>query len=114
LKVVMVLKVMMILLPIGSFTPLAAAAAGDAAAGKETFRKNCSTCHGLEGAGNGPMAKALKLNVADLSSKEAQSLSDAQIAKVIREGKGNMKPVKGLTDTDIENLIAFIRTLAKK
>ena len=92
----------------------AALAGGDAAIGKETFRKNCATCHGVNGDGNGPMAKALNLKPADLSSKEIQALSDADIEKVITQGKGKMKPVKDLTKVDIANLIAFIRSLAKK
>jgi cytochrome c2 len=34
--------------------------------------------------------------------------------KIITEGKGKMKPVGGLNDADVTNVIAFVRSLAKK
>jgi mono/diheme cytochrome c family protein len=81
-------------------------------AGKETFGKKCVICHGKTGAGDGPAAKAFK-GIPDLGSKEVQALSDADIAKVITEGKGKMQPVKDLSKGDVANLTAFIRTLKK-
>ncbi len=87
---------------------------GDAAAGKDTFRQNCATCHGVDGTGNGPMTKALHLKPADLTSKRVQALSDADIEKTITHGKGDMKPIKDLTKVDIANLIAYVRSIAKK
>lgn len=85
----------------------------NADAGKETFGKRCVICHGKTGAGDGPAAKAFKGGIPDLGSKEAQALSDADIAKVITEGKGKMQPVKDLSKGDVANLTAFIRTLKK-
>jgi cytochrome c6 len=93
--------------------PTAAFAAGNADAGKETFGKKCAICHGKTGAGDGPAAKAFKGAIPDLSSKEVQALSDADISKVINEGKGKMQPVKDLSKSDVANLTAFIRTLKK-
>lgn len=96
------------------FSPAAAFAGGlaSADAGKETFGKRCVICHGKSGAGDGPAAKAFK-GIPDLGSKEVQALSDADIAKVITEGKGKMQPVKDLSKDDVANLTAFIRTLKK-
>ena len=85
----------------------------NADAGKETFGKRCAICHGKTGAGDGPAAKAFKGAIPDLSSKEVQDLKDADIAKVITEGKGKMQPVKDLSKGDVENLTAFIRSLKK-
>lgn len=93
--------------------PPAAFAAGNADAGKETFGKKCAICHGRTGAGDGPAAKAFKGAIPDLGSKDVQALSDADIAKVINEGKGKMQPVKDLSKSDVANLTAFIRTLKK-
>jgi len=90
------------------------AASGDAAVGKDTFHQKCAACHGPEGKGDGPAAKVAKLTMPDLGSKEVQSLSDASIKKVITEGKDKMKAVPGLSGSDLSNLVAFIRTLAKK
>ena len=97
------------------FSAAAAFAGGpaDANAGKETFGKRCVICHGKTGAGDGPAAKAFKPAIPDLGSKEVQALNDADIAKVITEGKGKMQPVKDLSKSDVANLTAFIRTLKK-
>ena len=102
------------LLLIGVSLPAFAAGEGSAQDGKETFRLRCATCHGADGSGNGPMAKAAKMTIPDLGSKEAQAMSDADLKKVITEGKDKMKPVKGLSEKDLANLVAFIRSLAKK
>jgi hypothetical protein len=40
-------------------------------------------------------------------------LKDEEIKKVTMEGKGKMKGVTGLSDADVANLIAFVRTLKK-
>ncbi|MGH9512372.1 MAG: c-type cytochrome [Terriglobales bacterium] len=88
-------------------------AAGDASAGKDVFLKKCKTCHGEDGHGNAGMAKLLNTTITPLDSDEVQSKSDADIKTIILEGKAKMKPVKGLTDADISNVIAFVRTLKK-
>ena len=90
------------------------AGGADASAGKEVFQKRCSMCHGADGAGNTPMAKVAKLTIPNLASKEVQELSDADLQKVITQGKDKMKPVKGLSETDLANLVAYVRTFAKK
>jgi len=43
-----------------------------------------------------------------------QKKTDAELKKIIEEGSGKMKPVKGLSEIDIANVIAYVRTLAKK
>jgi mono/diheme cytochrome c family protein len=91
-----------------------AAGEGSAKDGKEAFRQHCVACHAADGSGNQAMAKAAKLTIPDLGSKEVQAESDADLKKVITEGKGKMKPVKDLSGKDVANLVAFIRTLAKK
>jgi mono/diheme cytochrome c family protein len=90
-----------------------AAGKGDAKAGHEVFKAHCQMCHGPEGHGNAALAKMLKTTIPDLSSKEVQALSDAQMREVIEKGKGKMTPVKGVSAADIDNVIAFVRTLKK-
>lgn len=92
---------------------VAASGGGDAEAGKLVFKKKCAMCHSQDGTGNEKMAKMLKVEIRDLGSAEVQTASDEDIAKVIAEGKGKMKPVKGLEEADVTNVIAFIRTLKK-
>jgi mono/diheme cytochrome c family protein len=91
-----------------------AAPAGNAEAGKELFGKKCAICHGKDASGNGPAAKAFNPPIPSLASKEIQALSDADIQKVITQGKGRMKPVSDLSKGDLADLVAFIRSLVKK
>ena len=92
----------------------AAKPTGDAAAGKEVFLKKCKTCHGEDGNGNQGMAKLLKTTIPPLGSAEVQSKSDADIRKIITEGTGKMKPVKDLSDADIDNVTTYVRTFKNK
>jgi mono/diheme cytochrome c family protein len=94
--------------------PSSALPTGDAAAGKEIYLKKCKTCHAEDGHGNEGMAKLLKTTITPLDSDEVQKMSDADIKKVITEGKDKMKPVAGLNDTDISNVIAYVRSMKKK
>ena len=91
-----------------------AAGKGDAKAGHEVFKAHCQMCHGPEGHGNEALAKMMKTTIPDVGSKQVQALSDAEMREVIEKGKGKMTPVKNLSAAQIDNVIAFVRTLAKK
>ena len=97
-----------VMLVASSSTPLLG---GDAEAGKTVFLKKCKICHGAEGQGNAGMAKVLKVEIRHLGSKEVQDMTDDEIKKAINEGSGKMKPVAGLSPDDVDNIVAFIRTL---
>ncbi len=94
--------------------PLLLAAKGDAEAGKAIYAKRCAACHAKEGEGKPAIAKMLKVELRHLGSKEVQARSDDEIRKLLTEGKGKKKPVKGLSNEDMVNVIAYVRTLAKK
>jgi len=83
---------------------------GDATSGQAVFMNQCSICHGADASGRTPMAKSLGVTIPDYRSKQVQTLTDQEIRKVITEGKGSMPPVGNLSDSDITNLIAFIRS----
>jgi mono/diheme cytochrome c family protein len=87
--------------------------AQDAAAGKAVYGKKCQSCHAADGAGNPGIAKAMNVELKPLSSAEVQSKSDADLKKVITAGSGKMKPVAGLSDKDVSDVVAYIRTLKK-
>ncbi len=91
----------------------AAAFAADANAGQAAFLKACKTCHGAQGQGNPAIAKALNVAIPDLGSKAVQEKSDAEIKKVVTDGKGKMKPVKTISGGEISDVVAFLRTLKK-
>ncbi len=90
------------------------AASGDAATGKAIYAKKCAMCHGPDGVAKESMAKMLKVEMKALGSKEVQALKDEELKKVATEGKGKMKGIAGLSDADVANLIAFVRTLKQK
>lgn len=111
--------------------PGAALAAGDVEAGREKFQAFCASCHGSEGKGDGPTGKALAAAgqpaPRDLSKGEfkfdtdddGKTGTDTDIKNVITKGamayggSAMMAPVAGLSDQDLENLVAFIRSLKK-
>ena len=79
----------------------------------EIFKGKCASCHGPDGAGATAIGKALK--VRDLRSADVQKASDADLQKVISDGKGKMPAYKTkLSVADISSLVAYIRGLAKK
>jgi mono/diheme cytochrome c family protein len=89
-------------------------AGGDVAAGKVVYENKCLICHGADGAHATGYAKAMGLDPAHFDSDRVQKKSDGELKKVILEGSGKMKPVKGISEIDIDNVIAYVRSLAKK
>ena len=89
------------------------AMAADAKAGQAIYDKSCKSCHGPDGSPNAAIAKMMKVDMKDLKSPEVQGLSDAEIKTIATEGKGKMKPVKTVTSSDTDNVVAFVRTLKK-
>src|SRR5262245_56319069 len=84
----------------------------DAAAGKDVFAKKCASCHGTAGEGKDSIAKMMKVEMKALGSKEVQAKSDADLRKVFVDGSGKMKPVKDLDAKAVDDVVAFLRTLA--
>jgi cytochrome c6 len=85
-------------------------AEGDSA---QLYKTNCSVCHAADGSGNSPSGKALKAK--DLRSDEVQKKSDAELAEGITKGQGKMPPFgKKLKAEQIEQLVSYVRQLAKK
>lgn len=83
--------------------------AQDAAA---TYKAKCAMCHGADGKGS---ATGLKMGAHDFTSADVQKQSDAQLTEVITKGKGKMPSYDGkLKDTEIKDLVTYIRGLAKK
>src|ERR1700688_3780679 len=87
--------------------------AADAKAGKAIYVKSCQSCHGVDGTPNPSIAKMMKVDMKNLGSAEVQAQGDSDIAKIITEGKGKMKPVKSVSGPAVDNVVAYIRTLKK-
>ena len=83
------------------------------AAGQKLYTKNCASCHGPSGDGDGRAALELGIQPARLA--ESRSQSDGALFWKITNGK---KPMPGygtrLSETDRWSLISYIRTLGGK
>ena len=91
------------------------ARAADLAATKKTYDDKCAKCHGLTGKGDGPKAKSLKKKPRDYTNKvEMAKLTDEKLIKETLDGKKPMPSYRGkLTEAEIADLIAYIRTFSK-
>jgi mono/diheme cytochrome c family protein len=83
--------------------------------GAALFAKQCASCHGTGGMGDGAMAAKLKSKPSDLTDGEwKHGPSDGEIFTLIRDGAKNagMKAFRGaLTDGQMWDLVNYIRTL---
>ena len=103
--------------------PAAASAAGDAAAGAKIFAARCARCHGPEGKGDGPDLAELHPSSSPVNwtrSVVMKKWSDQEILEIITKGgkavdsSPIMPPWGGkLSGAQIQDLLAFIRSLAK-
>ena len=93
--------------------PVAKSDASDKA-GLAVFTKNCSTCHGKTGLGDGVKARALKTFPGDFTKADFQGLADGEIFFKTKTGRDEMPKYEGkLADDDIWNVVNYLRTLKK-
>lgn len=102
-----------------------AGAEGNAENGNTLFQANCATCHGPGGKGDGPVGKALQppprdFTVGDFkfdADGDGTPGTDADLNEVIIKGAGSfggsplMAPWGHLPESDISDLLAFVRSL---
>jgi mono/diheme cytochrome c family protein len=92
------------------------ASAGSIAAGRRAYTQFCTNCHGTSGKGDGRGAPAGAL-VPDLTdAKWDYGSTDGEIFTVIHDGVSvDMGPyAERMKDTDIWNVINFVRSLGPK
>ena len=86
---------------------------------QENFKEHCVECHGRDGKSQTRLGK--KSGAKDLSDKANQTkLSDEDVFKTIKGGRKNKKGEEKmeafadrLSDKEISELVAYVRTLAK-
>ena len=92
---------------------LAASIVGPAfaqAPGADTYKAKCAMCHGADGLAATPMGKNMK--ILSFKAPEMVKDSDAQFIASTKNGKGKMPAYNGkLTDAQIKDVVAYIRTL---
>jgi mono/diheme cytochrome c family protein len=77
--------------------------------GQATYKAKCQMCHGATGTPSPGMAKMM--GIKPISDPDIQKLTDDQMIAAVKNGKGKMKPVAGLTDAQIKDAVAFYRGL---
>jgi len=102
MKVVMTIAIAAIVV-LGMSAP---AVAEDAAA---LYKAKCQVCHGADGK---PSAAGEKMGAKDFHAPDVVKMSDADLIKITKEGKGKMPAYNGkLTDDQITELIKHVRSL---
>ncbi len=107
-----VLVVVALVVACGSDEPQSGpSASGDVVRGAEVYASSCASCHGadLRGTDKGPSHLSIVY--------EPSHHGDASFRSAIANGSpqhhwdfGDMDPVDGLSDDDVEAVIAFVRT----
>jgi mono/diheme cytochrome c family protein len=83
--------------------------------GKDLWAKQCKSCHGAMGAGDGPKAAMLKAPIVNFASKEFQAQTDGEIYYKTMFGKDEMPAFdkKVTVASDQWALVAYMRTMKK-
>lgn len=96
-----------------------AAELGNVEAGKQLYQMRCAPCHGPDGKANTPTAQALNPKPRDhTDGSYMNKLSNEHLYQVIKRGGAAvgkspiMPPQPDLSDQQIRDLIAFVRSLA--
>lgn len=85
----------------------------DFTSGKIRFTNRCQSCHGADGKGNQAMAKALLTTIPDLTSKDIAEKPDSDLLEALSKGRGKMPPQTGLSDKELKDLVAYVRSFSK-
>jgi mono/diheme cytochrome c family protein len=85
------------------------------AAGKIGYQKECLSCHGDTGKGNGPAAANLEVKPGDLSDPKLWAQTDGELFWKITEGKKPMPSYNKLfSDEQRWQIVNYVRTFAPK
>ena len=83
-------------------------------AGQVLYTKNCASCHGKAGLGDGVKARSLKDFPGDFSKAEFQTQTDGDLFYKTKSGRAEMPKYEGkLTDNDIWNTVNLLKHFKK-
>lgn len=77
--------------------------------GEATYKAKCQSCHGADGIPNPGLAKML--GIKPVSDPDIQKLTPEQMEATVKDGKGKMRPIAGLTDAEIKDVVTYYRSL---
>jgi len=83
-------------------------------AGEALYKKNCASCHGKTGMGDGVKSKTLKTFPGDFSGADFQKQTDGDHFYKTKFGRDEMpKFDKKIPDEDIWSMVNYMRTFKK-
>jgi cytochrome c6 len=77
--------------------------------GGAIYKSKCAACHGATGTPSAGMAKML--GIKPVSDPSIKSLTEAEVEAAVKNGKGKMKPVAGLSDAQVKAVAEYFKTL---
>ena len=77
--------------------------------GGALYKSKCQMCHGAAGTPSPAMAKMM--GIKPVSDPAMAGLSADQVAAAVKNGKGKMKPIAGLSDAEVKAVSSFFKTL---
>lgn len=83
-------------------------------AGGALYMKNCASCHGKTGLGDGVKSRALKDYAGDFSGAFYQNQTDGEHFYKTKFGRNEMPKYEGkMSDEDIWSMVNYMRTFKK-
>jgi mono/diheme cytochrome c family protein len=77
--------------------------------GEATYKAKCASCHGSAGTPSPGMAKMM--GVKPVSDPSVKAMTATEMDAVVKNGKGKMKPIAGLSDAQIKDVVTYFRSL---
>ena len=79
--------------------------------GKMLYMKNCASCHGKTGKGDGPKSRNLETFAGDYTMAEYQKQTDGEMFYKTKVGRDDMPGYEGkLSDEDMWHIVNYMRT----
>ena len=77
--------------------------------GEATYKAKCSSCHGATGTPSPGMAKMM--GVKPVSDPSVKAMTAPEMEAIVKNGKGKMKPIAGLSDAQTKDVVTYFRSL---
>ena len=103
--------------PVANPTSFAQLSDADQAKAKQVYGIDCALCHGADGNGQSEIAESMKLNLDNwTNSKSIAAKTNQDLFNKIRKGSDKMppEPKDRASDAVVQNLVLYIRSLAKE
>jgi mono/diheme cytochrome c family protein len=77
--------------------------------GEATYKAKCASCHGSAGTPSPGMAKMM--GVKPVSDPSVKAMTAAEMEAIVKNGKNKMKPIAGLSDAQVKDVVTYFRSL---